>query len=413
MKRRSLTLTLIISFLALSLSILILSNGIETYFSFISQQSMMSEHQNLVAQSAADKVENYIREKIALLESVSRVTNIMNGETQTTPLEKLMGMEPSFRQLMVLDTEGEEVSSVSRLSSLTFWNINKQFKEDMLHYAALGEIYISDIYIDNITNEPMTIIAVPINDVLGNFKGVLASELNLKFMWDVVGSMKIGTGGLAYVIDRKGHLIAFNDISRVLAGEDMTHLDKVKEFMEGNSTHTSTSDVSIGILGSEVLSTYAPLLKPDWAVVVEIPTSEAYSDTFQIIKLTIWIVIFSVAIAFLIGIYLSRRISRPIVMLRDAANEIGNGVLDKKIDIKSNNEVGELASAFEKMRSSLKDSRKDLEKNNKTLEKKVSKRTGELQSKIYELERFNKVAVGRELRMIELKKRIRELEERK
>jgi hypothetical protein len=44
------------------------------------------------------------------------------------------------------------------------------------------------------------------------------------------------------------------------------------------------------------------------------------------------------------------------------------------------------------------------------LEKQVEKRTKELQKKVEELEEFNKLAVGRELKMIELKKEIKELE---
>ncbi len=40
----------------------------------------------------------------------------------------------------------------------------------------------------------------------------------------------------------------------------------------------------------------------------------------------------------------------------------------------------------------------------------VKERTAELEHKNSELERFNRMAIGRELRMVELKKRIRELE---
>jgi hypothetical protein len=47
----------------------------------------------------------------------------------------------------------------------------------------------------------------------------------------------------------------------------------------------------------------------------------------------------------------------------------------------------------------------------KNLDEQVKKRTGELQEKVQELEKFQKIAVGRELKMIELKKKIRELEE--
>jgi DNA-binding response OmpR family regulator len=49
---------------------------------------------------------------------------------------------------------------------------------------------------------------------------------------------------------------------------------------------------------------------------------------------------------------------------------------------------------------------------NEELEQRVGKRTRELERRNCELERMNKAFVGRELRMVELKERIRELEER-
>jgi GAF domain-containing protein len=51
-----------------------------------------------------------------------------------------------------------------------------------------------------------------------------------------------------------------------------------------------------------------------------------------------------------------------------------------------------------------------LEQLNEELEQRVKQRTAELDEKNRELERFNKIFVGRELRMIELKEKIKELE---
>jgi len=47
------------------------------------------------------------------------------------------------------------------------------------------------------------------------------------------------------------------------------------------------------------------------------------------------------------------------------------------------------------------------------LEKKVEERTRELQKRVEELEKFHQLTVGRELKMVELKKRIKELEGKK
>jgi PAS domain S-box-containing protein len=51
-----------------------------------------------------------------------------------------------------------------------------------------------------------------------------------------------------------------------------------------------------------------------------------------------------------------------------------------------------------------------ISKLNKELEQRVRQRTAELEEKNRELERMNKIFIGRELRMVELKGRIRELE---
>jgi GAF domain-containing protein len=49
---------------------------------------------------------------------------------------------------------------------------------------------------------------------------------------------------------------------------------------------------------------------------------------------------------------------------------------------------------------------------NEELEQRVRERTRELERRNHELEQLNKVFVGRELKMVELKKRIGELEEK-
>jgi len=55
----------------------------------------------------------------------------------------------------------------------------------------------------------------------------------------------------------------------------------------------------------------------------------------------------------------------------------------------------------------------ELRKLNEELELRVKERTAELEAKNIELERANRLFVGRELRMVELKERVRELEQRR
>jgi len=80
-----------------------------------------------------------------------------------------------------------------------------------------------------------------------------------------------------------------------------------------------------------------------------------------------------------VSFVLSRYISRLIIKLKEVTGKIAKGSLDAKIDIKSNDEIGELAESFMHMTSDLRKSRQKLEDYNKNLEIKVEKRTKKLE----------------------------------
>ncbi|MFT4929115.1 MAG: PAS domain S-box-containing protein [Phenylobacterium sp.] len=61
----------------------------------------------------------------------------------------------------------------------------------------------------------------------------------------------------------------------------------------------------------------------------------------------------AISLAVLIGIYVSRSISAPVIRLKQATKRIGEGKLDTKININSNDEIGELADAFNLMAGDL------------------------------------------------------------
>jgi NtrC-family two-component system sensor histidine kinase KinB len=265
-------------------------------------------------------------------------------------LEKLLNLEPSFRQVVLFDLQQQEVLRISRASKTISGQLMEFDKKEIFPQLNKGETYISSVYIDKVTNEPMVAIAVPIKNVFGDLEGALVAEVNLKFMWELVGQLKVGNGGLAYVVDKKGNLIAFGDISRVLKEENLASLEKVSEFIKGVKTaDKSLIAYSRGILGTKVVSDYASLGTPDWAVVVELPIGEAYAGVIYQLEFTVLIIILIIAIGAGLSFYLSRIITKPIISLSKAVAEISKGNLDTRAEIKSRDEIGKLAEDFNNM----------------------------------------------------------------
>ena len=68
----------------------------------------------------------------------------------------------------------------------------------------------------------------------------------------------------------------------------------------------------------------------------------------------------AIFLALFVGMVIDKQISNPINKLRDMAVKIGKGNLDTKIDIGSNDEIGELSDEFNKMVEKLKKSNEEI-----------------------------------------------------
>ena len=99
----------------------------------------------------------------------------------------------------------------------------------------------------------------------------------------------------------------------------------------------------------------------------------------------IFIIISFLLIFFLFNYF----ISSPIRELTKGVRSMGKGTLGYEVKIKSKDEIGELATAFNKMSADLKISRDHLEEYSKNLEKLVAERTRELEEKTKYLEQTN------------------------
>ena len=140
-----------------------------------------------------------------------------------------------------------------------------------------------------------------------------------------------------YIVDAHNSVVAHRNPSIVLN----TTQFKVPE-EDGFYPGLDGSDVALGIeqihLGGQVFS-----------VIAEKPASEALSLATAALNLTIAAVIVALLVAGALSLLVVRRIVYPIKSLATTARAISAGDLLQKVDITSQDEVGELASAFNSM----------------------------------------------------------------
>ncbi|MBN1220388.1 MAG: GAF domain-containing protein, partial [Anaerolineae bacterium] len=351
---RSLVVTLAIAFLALSVGVLLISGGLQIFLNLQTQQQAISDKQQVIAQEAANTVASFIQEKFSVLETTVELVSptTASPETQYQILESLLGLQPAFRQLVLFDAQNRELVRVSRLSQVASGQFAEQLKEEVL--GQVQQRYISPVYIDPVTSEPMVVMAVPAINALGDFEGILVVDVSLKFMWDLVDQLKVGETGQAYVVDRQGNLIAFWDSARVLKGENVSQLKEVSGFIS-NSAPVDKTGITIapGIEGTTVVGTYVPLGTPDWAVVTELPWMEAYREVINGAIYSVVIMIVMAAGASLIGVVLARRLAVPLVNLTDTATRIAEADLNLEAAVEGPSEVVRLSKAFNSMTAQL------------------------------------------------------------
>jgi PAS domain S-box-containing protein len=365
-KDRKLSQLFVVAFFSLSLAVLMVATSLQLVAYFHTEKKALYHNQRLLAEGAGRAVSNFIRENCRTLTTAAWMTN---PETTSTAqwrlyLQRLMGLQPAFRFLAVATLDGHLLALVSRYAPPASngpddWNI-RPFKQPTDKDL---EASISEVYIDPVTAEPLISIRVPVLNPLREAKLTLTAEVNLKFMWDVVYRLKVGRTGYTYVVDRKGNMLAFGDTSRVLKGENLAHVPTVAEFTSTPTNQTpSSARIYRGITGDLVVGTYVPLNTPNWAIVTELPFSEAFHDVIVAALISLFIIGGMAIIAALAGEAISRRLTVPLVALQKTATRIAQGERGLQASVEGPYEVVQLAGAFNSMAFQVEQSLGELEK---------------------------------------------------
>ncbi|NIS79451.1 MAG: HAMP domain-containing protein, partial [Anaerolineales bacterium] len=150
------------------------------------------------------------------------------------------------------------------------------------------------------------------------------------------------SNGTAFVTDDLGNVLIQSGEG---AGTEAFDLDSVRV---GEEQISLASDGTRQLVYVEAVKEYS------WYVVVIAPLREVHRRAFQI-TFRLGAVLVFVGSAFLLSVYAaSQRLTKPLKLMADIAQSIARGSLDHPIPEAGEDEIGQFASAFERMRRGLK-----------------------------------------------------------
>ncbi|QIP06503.1 adenylate/guanylate cyclase domain-containing protein [Bradyrhizobium symbiodeficiens] len=363
----------VVSLVGLVVFVLAVNGAMETWISYRATRTQLTDGLEDKAQAAARRIEQSISE---LDRQISWVTRASQDtlEKRRADYASLLHQVSVVNQLFQLNGEGREVLRVSRQSTTTGSNADLSRDMRFTDTVARGVSYAPAWFADK---TPLMSISVAHS---GFNAGVTVAEIDLSFLSEYLSDAQVGKAAFAYVVDPRGRVLATSSKGPDV-GKDLSKLPQVAAAIApGHEGDSSGTDFS----GQSVMSAASTVPKLGWSVLFEQPTTQALMPIRdQLVRIALLIGM-GLMVAILAGTLLARRMIIPITALRDGAHRLGEGDFSHRIDVKTSDELEDLASQFNRMAGQIQETYSDLET-------KVEERTRDLAQSINELKVLEEV----------------------
>ncbi len=343
----------------------LLANGlVEVYFSYVENKAALVALQQEKAQAAAARIETFVREIERQLGWVTQ-PKLASGsaavEQRRLDYLRLLRQVLPITEVSLLDNTGREQLRLSRLAMDVVGSQTDLSRDPRFTEAKAGRFYYGPVYFRKESEPYMTLaVASP-----GPAAGVTVAEVNLKFIWDVVSQIRIGSAGKAFVVDGQGTLIAHPDISLVLQKTSLADLEQVKAALAGppapGQSPPPRVDTARDARGQQVLTAHSTIVPLRWTVFVEQPLEEAFEPLRASVSRTALLLVLGIAFSIVASMFLARRMVTPIRALQAGAERVGAGDLGERIEVRTGDELQALADQFNSMAARLQESYANLE----------------------------------------------------
>lgn len=325
------------------------------------------ELQQQVAAGMANQIASTIRGRSAELAELDQVVGIRTAapSEQHGLLSALMSHQSMYQELALVEPDGRDRVRVARDRVVLSSESNVPVRDPVVDHAfETGSEAYGPVVFDTEAREPLMEVARPLVDLRsGETELVLVAILRFKPIWQDLADLDQSDRRDVFVINEDGLVVAHRNPSVVLRGTSYR-----PPLEDGSSTGVMSSDAivasaSVGLGDQELI------------VVAEQPRSVALEAATEALGITVIVGVLALAAAFAAIASTTRRVIRPIEEMAVIARRAAGGRLDQHVAVDRDDEIGDLAQAFNHMISEL---RGQVE----SLEKRVDERTLELEAAV-------------------------------
>jgi len=363
----------VISLVGLVVFVLAVNGAMETWINYRATRTTLTDGMSEKAEATARRIEQSILE---LERQISWVTRASADtlEKHRADYTQLLNQVPAVSQLTFINGNGREQLRLSRSSMVP--NSGLDYTRDLRfsETAARGVNYAPAEFRGS---RPFMSISVSHS---GFNAGVTVADIDLSFLTDFLGDAQVGKAAFAYVVDPNGQVLASSAKGPELA-KDISKLPQVAALTApGGQFLNSGTDAE----DHAVLTTANAVPKLGWFVFFEQPTAQALAPIRDQLMRVALLIGLGLIVAILAGTLLARRMLIPITALRTGARRLGAGDFSHRIEVRTKDELEELADQFNSMAGQLHETYSGLET-------KVEERTRDLARSINELKVLEEV----------------------
>lgn len=275
--------------------------------------------------------------------------------------EYLAGVQSRFgdyAELLVVDRDGRVVvSSEDPPSELAL------APEDMVRLER-GEIVLGEPRWDAALGRVVTTLAAPVASADARFLGALGATVVFEGTEELLRSVASGRSGRVELVTSEGLVVATSATGTPQGGPRHVDVATLEELRTAQGTA-----VELGGAGGSVVASLAAVPGLAWAVITEVPTSEAYAPMAELRRSALLLVAGLLVVVGGIAYLLGTVIVRPLERLTAGAGAVAAGDLTVDLPAAGRGEVGDLTKVFNDMVGKLRESREELAARNRELER--------------------------------------------